>query len=193
MKLFTLAPVILQTFIVRAFVSVDITDSMVSDAISEMQKNSDLAGAVRVENMHYTLMFLGQVEDSKMGDIKRALESVEFDAFEVRCKGLGMFASKGSKIIWVDADGHGGRMLGELAAKVAKALIPLGFVQKAKFQPHLTVFRVKNKVNDTANVLKRFENTEFGMQKVDAIKLKSSVLSSSGPTYGDLMVVGAKK
>ena len=51
----------------RAFVSVDITDSMVSDAISEMQKNSDLAGAVRVENMHYTLMFLGQVEDSKMG------------------------------------------------------------------------------------------------------------------------------
>ena len=177
----------------RAFVSVDITDSMVSDAISEMQKNSDLSGAVRVENMHYTLMFLGQVEDSKMGDIKRALESVEFDAFEVRCKGLGMFASKGSKIIWVDADGHGGRMLGELAAKVAKALIPLGFVQKAKFQPHLTVFRVKNKVNDTANVLKRFENTEFGMQKVDAIKLKSSVLSSSGPTYGDLMVVGAKK
>ena len=159
----------------RAFVSVDITDSMVSDAISEMQKNSDLSGAVRVENMHYTLMFLGQVEDSKMGDIKRALESVEFDAFEVRCKGLGMFASKGSKIIWVDADGHGGRMLGELAAKVAKALIPLGFVQKAKFQPHLTVFRVKNKVNDTANVLKRFENTEFGMQKVDAIKLKSSV------------------
>ena len=158
----------------RAFVSVDITDSMVSDAISEMQKNSDLSGAVRVENMHYTLMFLGQVEDSKMGDIKRALESVEFDAFEVRCKGLGMFASKGSKIIWVDADGHGGRMLGELAAKVAKALIPLGFVQKAKFQPHLTVFRVKNKVNDTANVLKRFENTEFGMQKVDAIKLKSS-------------------
>ena len=131
--------------------------------------------------------------DIKMGDIKRALESVEFDAFEVRCKGLGMFASKGSKIIWVDADGHGGRMLGELAAKVAKALIPLGFVQKAKFQPHLTVFRVKNKVNDTANVLKRFENTEFGMQKVDAIKLKSSVLSSSGPTYGDLMVVGAKK
>ena len=191
-----MAPVILQTWahiIVRAFVSVDITDSMVSDAISEMQKNSDLAGAVRVENMHYTLMFLGQVEDSKMGDIKRALESVEFDAFEVRCKGLGMFASKGSKIIWVDADGHGGRMLGELAAKVAKALIPLGFVQKAKFQPHLTVFRVKNKASDTVNILKRFENTEFGIQKVDAIKLKSSVLSSSGPTYGDLMVVGAKK
>ena len=182
-----------RTLYVRAFVSVDITDSMVSDAISEMQKNSDLAGAVRVENMHYTLMFLGQVEDSKMGDIKRALESVEFDAFEVRCKGLGMFASKGSKIIWVDADGHGGRMLGELAAKVAKALIPLGFVQKAKFQPHLTVFRVKNKASDTVNILKRFENTEFGIQKVDAIKLKSSVLSSSGPTYGDLMVVGAKK
>ena len=133
------------------------------------------------------------VVDSKMGDIKRALESVEFDAFEVRCKGLGMFASKGSKIIWVDADGHGGRMLGELAAKVAKALIPLGFVQKAKFQPHLTVFRVKNKASDTVNILKRFENTEFGIQKVDAIKLKSSVLSSSGPTYGDLMVVGAKK
>ena len=80
----------------RAFVSVDITDSMVSDAISEMQKNSDLSGAVRVENMHYTLMFLGQVEDSKMGDIKRALESVEFDAFEVRCKGLGNVCFKSS-------------------------------------------------------------------------------------------------
>ena len=84
-------------------------------------------------------------------------------------------------------------MLGELAAKVARALVPLGFIQKMKFQPHLTVFRVKNKAEDTASVLKRFENTEFGVQRVDAIKLKSSVLSRFGPTYEDLMVVGAKK
>ena len=156
----------------RAFVSVDITDSMVSDAISEMQKNSDLSGAVRVENMHYTLMFLGQVEDSKMGDIKRALESVEFDAFEVRCKGLGMFASKGSKIIWVDADGHGGRMLGELAAKVAKALIPLGFVQKAKFQLQFDgALELKTKPSDTANILKHLKipNLELNTAKLGLI------------------------
>ena len=177
----------------RTFVSVDITDSMVSGTIAEMQKDSSLKGAVRIENMHYTLMFLGQVEESKMSNVTEALESIEFDAFEVQCRGLGAFTSKNGKIVWVGADEQGGRMLGELAAKVARALVPLGFIQKMKFQPHLTVFRVKNKAEDTASVLKRFENTEFGVQRVDAIKLKSSVLSRFGPTYEDLMVVGAKK
>ena len=66
---------------------------------------------------------------------------VRLGVLDVLGKGYsGMFASKGSKIIWVDADGHGGRMLGELATKVAKAFLPLGLVQKAKFQPHAARF-----------------------------------------------------
>ncbi len=189
-------PVILQTRVctaMRIFVSVDITDGAVSGTIANMQKDSGLAGAVRVENMHYTLMFLGQLDESKVNDVAEALGNVKFNAFDIQCRGLGMFASKNGMVIWVGADRHGGLMLEELAAKVTSALVPLGFIKKGKFQPHLTVFRVKNKAGDTASVLKRFEDTEFGIQKVDAIKLKSSVLSSSGPTYGDLAVVDAKK
>ncbi|MDI1494809.1 MAG: 2'-5' RNA ligase [Cenarchaeum symbiont of Oopsacas minuta] len=177
----------------RAFVSVDITDDLIGDAIMRVQRNSGLGGAIRRESMHFTLMFLGKVDTSKTADIVRALKDVDFEAFDIQCRGLGEFTFSKGKIIWVGVDRHGGMMLKELASKVAKTLMPLGFVDRKRFLPHATIFRVKNKTGDTANVLKRFENIEFGIQRVNSIRLKSSVLSSSGSTYKDIVTIGAKR
>ena len=68
----------------------------------------------------------------------------------------------------------------------------VGFENNKKFKPHLTIFRVKNKINDISVMMKEYQNIEFGIQIVSKIKVKRSVLSPKGPEYSDLLEVDAK-
>ncbi len=38
-------------------------------------------------------------------------------------------------------------------------------------------------------VVRKYENMDFGVQTVDSIKLKRSVLTPKGPIYSDLMAI----
>ena len=68
----------------------------------------------------------------------------------------------------------------------------LGFENNKKFKPHLTIFRVKKKIEDISVIMKQYETLEFGTQTVSKIKVKRSVLSPKGPEYSDLLEVNAK-
>jgi len=61
------------------------------------------------------------------------------------------------------------------------------------FKPHITIFRVKNKVSDMTDELAKFNSKIFGTQQISQIKLKKSTLTPSGPIYEDLVVVEARK
>ncbi|MFB3114287.1 MAG: 2'-5' RNA ligase family protein, partial [Nitrosopumilaceae archaeon] len=60
------------------------------------------------------------------------------------------------------------------------------------FQPHVTIFRIKNKIGNISDKLKRYSTTKFGIQKISEIKFKQSVLTPDGPNYSDLQVIKAK-
>ena len=79
--------------------------------------------------------------------------------------------------------------MAELAKKIENALIPLGFSPDKPFKPHITVFRIKNKIGDISKEMDKFKLIDFGMQEITGFKLKQSVLSSKGPTYSDLMEI----
>ena len=65
----------------------------------------------------------------------------------------------------------------------------LGFEKDKKFKPHLTVFRIKHKIDDISLRVKEYETVEFGTQVITKIKLKRSILSPKGPEYSDLLEV----
>jgi 2'-5' RNA ligase len=71
-------------------------------------------------------------------------------------------------------------------------LSSLGFNPDKPFQPHVTIFRVKNKINNITDELGKIRDSSFGIQTVNSFKLKKSVLTSKGPLYSDLYVVKAK-
>ena len=79
-----------------------------------------------------------------------------------------------------------------MANKIGIKLTSLGFKEGKKFKPHLTIFRVKKRINDISSLMKEFETKEFGTQMISQIKLKKSVLSPNGPEYSDLLEVNAK-
>ena len=69
----------------------------------------------------------------------------------------------------------------------------LGFQPDKKFKPHVTIFRVKKKIENVSNELQKFSTYSFGRQVISEVKLKKSELTPNGPIYTDLMVVKGKK
>ena len=178
----------------RTFVAVEISDKKVIESISKFQSSIGInAKAVNPNNLHFTLQFLGEISDDKSNEVKDALTKIEFSEFVINFQGIGAFPKlKFPRVVWIGTDNEGGNELVDLAKKVEKALAPLGFTSDKPFRPHVTVFRIKNKIGDITKEMKKFENIDFGSQKITNFKFKHSILTPSGPLYSDLWEVKSK-
>lgn len=178
----------------RTFVAVEIQNSSVLDAIVKLQSDLKIqASPVNKQNMHFTLLFLGEIPDEKADDIKKALSSVNFKPIEVRFTHLGAFPdSKFPRVVWIGTDEQAGKQLVDLASKVEEGLAPLGFKSDKPFKPHLTIFRIKNKINGITDILERFKTVDLGKEVITELKFKKSILTPNGPIYSDLQVVKAQ-
>tara|TARA_B100000029_G_scaffold25114_1_gene24749 strand:- start:4175 stop:4717 length:543 start_codon:yes stop_codon:yes gene_type:complete len=178
----------------RIFVAIEITEKGILDNITQLQKNIGIeAKAVPREQIHFTLQFIGDVDETSKEKIINVLNIIEFSKFQITIKGIGAFPrAKLPRVIWVGVDKAGKESLSNIAALVNKKLLELGFKNDKAFKPHLTIFRVKNKINDVTGELTKFNSKIFGTQQVSQIKLKKSTLTPNGPIYEDLTVVDAK-
>ena len=77
----------------------------------------------------------------------------------------------------------------EISKQIEMKLASLGFKKDKKFSAHLTIFRIKERIDDISNEIKKYEKMEFGAQVISKIKFKKSVLSPEGPIYSDLLEV----
>jgi len=179
----------------RTFVAVEITNQDILNSITNIQSELKIkAKPVSIKNIHFTMQFIGEVSDESSQKIQDELKSIEFEPFEVSIIGIGAFPKSGfPRVIWVGTDEKGGKKLSELALEISRKLSNLGFKNDKPFKPHVTIFRVKNKIENISNELKKYESYSFGIQKVVDIKFKKSVLTSDGPIYSDLQVVKAKQ
>ncbi len=178
----------------RVFVAVEITSDKIINSISKFQSEINIdAKPVELHNLHFTLQFLGEISQDVVEKVIVALKSVKFSKFMVDFKGIGVFPKlKFPRIVWIGTDEKGGKLLTELAKNVENVLLPLGFTVDKPFKPHITVFRIKNKIGDIEKELNKFKLIDFGTQEITGFKLKQSVLSSMGSVYSDLIEVKAE-
>lgn len=178
----------------RTFVAVEISDQQVLDSIKNLQSSLKIeAKPVDTQNMHFTLMFLGEVSEQMAQKIGAQLKTIEFAPFDMSFEGVGAFPKpKFPRVVWVGLDSKGGSKLSLLAKMVEENLSPLGFSSDKPFKPHTTIFRIKNRVGDISDELAKYSTAKFGTQKVSELKFKKSVLTASGPVYSDLEVIPAK-
>ena len=178
----------------RTFVAIEINNKEVLTSIKKFQ--SDLvirAKPVALNNIHFTLMFLGEISEQVSVKIRDALNSIQFEEFDVQFEGVGAFPkTRAPRVIWVGTDEEGGKKLSSLASQVENTLSSLGFRNDKPFRPHVTVFRIKNKFGNISDKLERYGSTKFGNQRISEIKFKKSVLTPEGPNYSDLQVIKAK-
>jgi len=178
----------------RSFVAVEIYSNEIINLISKFQSEINInAKPVEPHNLHFTLQFLGDISQDMAEKVMISLNSIKFSSFMVNFKGIGVFPKlKFPRVVWIGTDENGGNLLIELSKKVENALIPLGFSVDKPFKPHITVFRIKNKIGDISKELDKFKSVDFGTQEITGFKLKQSILSSKGPAYSDLMEIKAE-
>jgi len=84
--------------VVRAFIAISIdskTIERIADVVSQLKPRMPGMRWVAKGNLHFTLKFLGQIDDLRIEPIGRALELAvrPFPRFTINAKGLGVFPS----------------------------------------------------------------------------------------------------
>jgi 2'-5' RNA ligase len=183
-----------QKLVMRTFVAVEITNRGVLDSIKKLQDGLEItAKPVEMQNMHFTLMFLGEITEEMAQKVLAQLRTIEFASFDIGFEGIGAFPKpKFPRVVWVGIEKDGATRLVALAKSVEERLEGLGFHSDKPFKPHMTIFRVKNRVGDITYELSKHTNEKFGVQKINEIKFKKSVLTPSGPIYSDIGVITSK-
>ena len=179
----------------RTFVAVEISDEIILEKIKKFQEELQIdAKPTKINQIHFTLQFLGEINEERCEEVKDQLREITFSRFDLSLKGVGGFPNlKNPRVIWVGTGKDGARKLEDITEKIGIKLAPLGFKKDKKFRPHLTVFRIKHKIQDISLMMREYESVEFGTQVITKIKLKRSILSPKGPEYSDLLEINGNE
>src|SRR5262245_15631104 len=177
----------------RLFIAIDL-DEAARAAISEEQRRLKAAiGAtranikwVRPEQMHLTLVFLGEVPEVRVQAVVEAIgQPVAQPPFDLAFAGIGVFPPRGApNVLWIGAAAGAADAI-ELQRQLAERVAQLGFpLERRPFQPHLTLARLKDsRPSDRTAVLAESRTAIVATTRIDYATLYQSKLSSQGPTY----------
>ena len=173
----------------RLFVALDVPSAVratLSELSAELRKLCPRARWTRLEGVHVTLKFIGEIRDDLVENVRAVLEGIHgFRPIAMQFAGLGFFPSpRRPRVFWAGI--HADPALGQLAATIETSLERLGIpAEKRAFQPHLTLARFESpqgagKLLEAAD---RIGNREFGHSVASEFYLYRSVLKPGGAEY----------
>lgn len=135
----------------------------------------------RRENLHLTLVFLGQVPASRVGEIAAAMDACAVPPFPITIGPLGRFRRRDGDTLWrqISADDSLTLLQSHLTTLLREKGFPL---EDRSFRPHLTIARraaleAGSKLSDLSAAMPDLSFT------VDGMTLMRSELLRSGPVY----------
>ncbi len=134
---------------------------------------------VEPENLHMTLRFAGDIDNTKAAELVDRLAGISVDAFEMRLTGLGTFGGNEPRSIWAGVEA--GPELDALARANERAARLAGLPPEARtFKPHVTIARLKYA---SADVIARFLQ-RIGAFRSQPFLVGRFVLFSARPKVG---------
>lgn len=141
------------------------------------------------DNLHFTVKFLGEVSDDTVKEVDRRLEGLALSSFDVQVRGVGAFPDlRRPRVVWAGLSRESEGAMRERAAVFIGALEGVGKPEDHEFHPHITLARVKSPLNggSLASFLQLNAARDLGETRITSLRLKSSLLSPSGPAYTDV-------
>ena len=161
----------------RLFLAVKISNEL-KEKISQkyLKRIPNELKTVEKENLHITMLFLGEKTEKELGEIRKSIQKIEFAGFKAIASGIGYFSSK---VLWIGIE-QGSKELGELSSVISKIQKP-----DKKFHAHITIAR--NKRMNQEEFFKLAEKLEKEKLEevfnVNSIVLLKSVLTDKGMVY----------
>lgn len=172
----------------RTFVCVSPDEASTAALASFMARLRDFPGYkwVAPENMHLTLLFLGESDVSQVQRMDSNLDRLGgVRPFGIKLSGAGAFPNLSApKTMWLGVR-EGAPELEKLAAKVAQAAKNSGYPQeRKKFKAHLTIARTRGDGGAMPPELKKIldEAPELSW-RCESFTLMKSQLTPKGPIY----------
>ena len=177
---------------VRTFIAVDV-GSAIRRTATTLQKLLAQCGAdvkwVEPENLHLTLIFLGEVDDRELHAVCRAVSKavVRESPFPIRVAGVGAFPTpRRPKTIWAGIT-DGAENLARIHDLIEPPLVELGGYRREDrpYTPHLTLGRINGEANSNliAAEIPKHLAWAGGHSAIEEILVIGSELRRGGPTY----------
>ena len=185
----------------RLFIAIEIPPE-IKQGIAKVQEQlrettGANAGWTRPEGIHLTLKFLGEVEESRIDEIRKALTAAvgANNKLNLEIAGAGAFPNeKNPRVLWLGITGDVEK-LGSLQAAAENAMTGLGFEREdRKFSPHLTLARIKfPKPRDNwRQKIESIRDVKLGRFEAGHISIMKSELTREGAVYTEVVRVELK-
>lgn len=176
---------------IRTFIAVTASPEVRQGALTLIELLHPAAGDVKwveAENLHWTLQFLGDVDELDTPAVCDAVAAAasDLEPFELEARGAGAFPSPDRpRTLWLGAAG-GSREMATLQKAIQKKLGKLGFRGEARrYVPHLTLGRAgrRSRPQSLTAELAELADFEGGSMLIDEVTVYASHLSREGPKY----------
>ncbi len=181
--------------VIRAFIAIDLSPEIRRrlEGVSKQLKDRLVDIPIRwvpVENIHLTLMFLGDVSINNLEMLKKILQNEvsAHHAFEFSVGGLGAFPTiRHPRVLWVGVEAPA--ELSNIQRGIETSVSRLGYAREDRpFSAHLTLGRVSRNATskDTHLICEVLESTKIGflgVAQVNKVHLMRSDLRPSGAIY----------
>jgi len=174
-----------------------IIEEALAKIIFDLKQNRSGVRWVKPQNIHLTLKFLGETDESKVKAIGDVIEKVSknYNTLSGKIDIIGGFPNlKRPRVIWAGMS-NPIEILAEIAEAIEDELEELGFEkEKRKFKSHLTLGRVKDSFG-LPGLVEVIKNYKFMPEelKFDRIVLFKSTLTPGGPIYERLLEAELQK
>jgi|DewCreStandDraft_4_1066084.scaffolds.fasta_scaffold47982_3 2'-5' RNA ligase len=176
----------------RTFIAILLDEAVRRRLVSLQDGMMSLAPDVKwvaPENLHVTMLFLGEVDALEVVDICREVREVcsRRSPIELTLSGVGCFPNeRRPKVIWAGIE-QGREALVELHHAIEEPLLKLGAYRREEreFTPHVTLGRAKGGELSLSfrQHLKQASTWQGGRMEVEAVHVMSSELTPDGPIY----------
>jgi 2'-5' RNA ligase len=185
--------------VLRSFIAIELPET-VKSAFVELQGELKKTGAdirwVKPENIHLTLKFLGNTEEStdSIVDVIKGTCS-RFEPVTLEIRGVGVFPNvKSPRVIWAGMNCN--TALAEIRISIEEGLFSLGFERDSrKFSPHLTLgrFRSSQGRRPLMDKIELLKDKSYGMIHAETVVLMKSDLAPGGAQYTRLAEISLGK
>jgi RNA 2',3'-cyclic 3'-phosphodiesterase len=174
---------------VRLFVALNLSDGVRAEIAAfceTLRAEFPSARWVRIEGIHVTLKFIGEVAEDRVERIEDVLATMYSNGpVEMNFRGTGFFPDeRRPRVFWIGIDATPN--LPEIAGQIEARLEPLGIAREPReFKPHLTLARISEMrgIVKLRDALRRNGPVDFGIVRTIEMHLYRSDLARGGAKY----------